>query len=199
VALLALTGTGEPRARLARRRVRARIVALRVPPAARGPVRLRVRVAGRTRTRRFYAAPRTAPSPPSAPAPGPGAPPAASRPDCADAATGSALATAGAPAAARPGGTVGLLVTNTGATCLESGICPALEVQAADGTWDEALDEERVCAAVAVSLTPGAARRFDFLVPPDTPPGSLYRLVLTFAGPETSLEATTPVEVLPPA
>jgi len=199
VALLSLTAAGKPRARLARVRARARIVRLRVPSAARGPVRLRVRVAGRTRTRRFFAAPRTAPGPSATPSPGPGLPPAAPGTGCDDAATGSAVATAGAPAAARPGETLGLLLTNTGPTCLESGACPALEVQAEDGTWVEALDEERVCIAVAVLLPPGAVRRLDFAIPPGTPPGSLYRLTLTLAGPETTLEATTSVEVLPPA
>ena len=48
-------------------------------------------------------------------------------------------------------------------------------------------------------IAPGAVRRFDFAVPPDTPPGALYRLVLTLAGPDATLDATTPVEVLPPA
>jgi len=198
VALLALAATGKPQARLARRRARARTIRLRVPRTARGHLRLRVRVAGRTRTRRFYAAPRTAPAPEPVPAPGSGAPPAAPGPVCDEAAQGSAVASAGAPAAARAGESVGLLVTNTGPTCLESAACPALEAQAPDGTWVEALDEERVCPAVAVLLTPGAARRYEFALPPGTPPGSYYRLVLTLAGPDTTLEATTPIEVLPP-
>ncbi len=199
VTLLALTRSGEPRARLVRRRARAATLRLRVPRGASGPVRLRVRVAGRTRSRSFSAAARTpAPArPPSAPAPG--SPPPAAVPGCDDAAVGSALATAGAPAAAPAGGLVGLLVTNTGTTCLSGGVCPSLEAQAEDGSWVEALDEERACVAVAVTLLPGAVRRFDFALPDGLPPSGLYRLVLTLAGPEASLEAATPVEVLPAA
>jgi hypothetical protein len=200
VALLALTRSGRPRARLALRRARAATLRLQVPRGASGPVRLRVRVAGRSLSRRFVAAPARVPvRPPSAPGGGPGAPPAVAGPACDDAAVGSAVATAGAPAAAPPGGTVGMLVTNTGVTCLSGGVCPSLEVQADDGSWVEALDDERPCIAVAVTLAPGASRRFDFALPPDVPPGALYRLTLLLAGPEATLEATTPVEVLPPA
>jgi hypothetical protein len=200
VALLALTRSGKPRARLARRRARAGTLRVQVPRAASGPVRLRIRVAGRTLSRRFVAAPTQGPArPPSAPGGGPGAAPPVAGPACDDAAVGSAVGTAGAPAAAPPGGAVGMLVTNTGATCLSGGVCPSLEVQAEDGSWVEALDDERPCIAIAVTLAPGASRRFDFALPSDVPPGALYRLTLQLAGPDATLEATTPVEVLPPA
>jgi len=194
VALLSVTRSGAPRAVLARRRARSRTVRVRVPAAAAaGSVRLRVRAAERIRSRSFRVAPA---SRPGAPGRAPGVRPVAPGPAC-DAPAGSALATAGAPAAAPAGGTVGLLVTNTGPTCLTGGTCPALEVQAADGSWTEAVDEERACPAIAVVLEPRASRRFDYVLPADLPPGSAYRLVLSLAGPEATLEATTPVEVLP--